>query len=98
MSRTTPIAPEAATGKAQELLDAVKGKLGLVPKMTRAMPNSPAVLFRGPKSIAGPDRPSVFIRLPRTMQFGGCPSAGDRSLLFFWPAPGPRPSDHLGIE
>jgi uncharacterized peroxidase-related enzyme len=44
MSRINQIAPEAATGKAQELLDAVKGKLGLVPNMTRAMANSPAVL------------------------------------------------------
>lgn len=44
MSRLHQIAPEAATGKAKELLDAVKGKLGLVPNMTRAMANSPAVL------------------------------------------------------
>ncbi len=44
MSRIHQIAPEAATGKAKELLDAVKGKLGLVPNITRAMANSPAVL------------------------------------------------------
>ena len=44
MSRIHQIAPEVATGKAQELLTAVKGKLGLVPNMTRAMANSPAVL------------------------------------------------------
>jgi uncharacterized peroxidase-related enzyme len=44
MSRLTQIVPESATGKAKELLDAVKGKLGLVPNMTRAMANSPAVL------------------------------------------------------
>lgn len=44
MSRLTQIAPESATGKAKELLDAVKGKLGLVPNMTRAMANAPAVL------------------------------------------------------
>ena len=44
MSRINPIAPESATGKAKELLDAVKSKLGLVPNMTRAMANSPAVL------------------------------------------------------
>jgi hypothetical protein len=31
MSRFTPIAPETATGKAKELLDAVKSKLGLAP-------------------------------------------------------------------
>ncbi|MBX9579020.1 MAG: peroxidase-related enzyme [Gemmataceae bacterium] len=44
MSRLTQIAPESATGKAKELLDAVKGKLGLVPNMTRAMANAPAAL------------------------------------------------------
>lgn len=44
MPRLHQIAPEAATGKAKELLDAVKGKLGLVPNITRAMANSPAVL------------------------------------------------------
>ena len=36
--------PESATGKAKELLQAVNGKLGMVPKMTQAMASSPAVL------------------------------------------------------
>ncbi|WP_010583968.1 carboxymuconolactone decarboxylase family protein [Schlesneria paludicola] len=44
MSRLQQIAPDTATGKAKDLLDAVKGKLGLVPNMTRAMANAPAVL------------------------------------------------------
>jgi uncharacterized peroxidase-related enzyme len=44
MARLTQISPEAATGRAKELLDAVKGQLGLVPNMTRAMANAPAVL------------------------------------------------------
>ena len=44
MSRIHQIAPESATGTAKELLEAVKGKLGLVPNMTRAMANAPAVL------------------------------------------------------
>lgn len=44
MSRLNQITPESASGKTKELLDAVKGKLGLVPNMTRAMANSPAVL------------------------------------------------------
>jgi uncharacterized peroxidase-related enzyme len=44
MSRINQIAPEAASGKARELLDAVRAKLGLVPNMTRAMAQSPAVL------------------------------------------------------
>ena len=44
MSRIHQIVPDSATGKAKELLDAVKGKLGLVPNITRAMANSPSVL------------------------------------------------------
>ena len=44
MSRIRQMAPETATGKAKELFDAVNGKLGMVPNMTRAMANSPAVL------------------------------------------------------
>ncbi len=44
MSRIHQIDPLSATGKAKELLDAVQVKLGLVPNMTRAMANSPAVL------------------------------------------------------
>jgi uncharacterized peroxidase-related enzyme len=44
MSRLNQINPEQATGRAGELLAAVKGKLGLVPNMTRAMANAPAAL------------------------------------------------------
>jgi uncharacterized peroxidase-related enzyme len=44
MSRLQPIDPSTATGKAKDLLDAVKGKLGLVPNMTKVMASSPAVL------------------------------------------------------
>ena len=44
MSRIHQVDPQSATGKAKDLLDAVQGKLGLVPNMTRAMANSPAVL------------------------------------------------------
>lgn len=44
MSRIPQLNPETATGRAKELLDAVKGKMGLVPNMTRAMANSPATL------------------------------------------------------
>jgi len=35
MSRLTQIAPDTATGKTKELLDAVKSKLGLVPDQIR---------------------------------------------------------------
>lgn len=52
MSRIQEIVPESATGKARELLDAVKGKLGLVPNMTRVMANAPAVL-EGYLSLSG---------------------------------------------
>ena len=44
MSRIKQIATETASDRARTLLDAVKSKLGVVPNMTRAMANSPAVL------------------------------------------------------
>lgn len=44
MARLPIINPENSTGKAHDLLTAVKKKLGLVPNMTRVMANSPAVL------------------------------------------------------
>ena len=44
MSRLQAVDPSTATGKAKDLLDAVKAKLGLVPNMTRVMANSPEVL------------------------------------------------------
>ena len=44
MSRLQPVNPANATGKAKELLDAVKGKLGIVPNMTKVMATSPVVL------------------------------------------------------
>ena len=44
MSRIHQISPENATGKSAELFTAVKGKLGMVPNMMRAIGNSPAAL------------------------------------------------------
>jgi uncharacterized peroxidase-related enzyme len=44
MTRITAIEPAKATGKAKELLDAVKNKIGRVPNMMRTMAHSPAVL------------------------------------------------------
>ena len=44
MERINPINYENAEGKAKQLLDAVKAKLGIVPNMTRAMAVSPPVL------------------------------------------------------
>ena len=44
MTRITAVEPGKATGKARELLDAVKNKVGRVPNMMRTMAHSPAVL------------------------------------------------------
>jgi len=44
MARLNAVNPEEATGKAKELLDSVKNKLGVVPNMMRTMANAPAVL------------------------------------------------------
>ncbi len=44
MPRLNAVDPARATGKAKELLDAVKAKLGLTPNMMRTMASSPAVL------------------------------------------------------
>lgn len=44
MSRIQPLNPAQATGKAKELLDGVKAKLGFVPNMMATMAVSPAVL------------------------------------------------------
>ncbi len=44
MSRLNTVDPKTATGKAQELLQTVQSKFGMVPNMTRIMANSPAVL------------------------------------------------------
>jgi uncharacterized peroxidase-related enzyme len=44
MARLTAVDPGRATGKAKELLDLVKAKIGMTPNMMRTMANSPAVL------------------------------------------------------
>lgn len=44
MPRINPVNPETATGKAKELLTAVKSKMGMVPNMMATLANSPAVL------------------------------------------------------
>jgi len=44
MARLTALNPDEATGKTKELLDVVKGKMGMVPNMMRTMGNSPAAL------------------------------------------------------
>jgi uncharacterized peroxidase-related enzyme len=44
MTRLNTLDPKVAEGKAQELLGAVKAKMGIVPNLTKVMANSPAVL------------------------------------------------------
>ena len=44
MNRITQLDPAQATGKAKQLLDAVKSKLGIVPNLTRVLANAPAAL------------------------------------------------------
>jgi len=44
MERITPVNPQTVEGRARELLDAVKARLGLVPNMARSMAVSPPVL------------------------------------------------------
>lgn len=44
MSRIQPVSYEQSTGKAKELLDGVKAKLGMTPNMMKTMAQSPAVL------------------------------------------------------
>lgn len=44
MQRIQSVDPQQAQGRAKELLDAVKAKLGIVPNMTRSMAVSPSVL------------------------------------------------------
>lgn len=44
MSRIQPIDPNAATGRAQELLQAVHSKMGVIPNMVRTMAHSASVV------------------------------------------------------
>lgn len=44
MTSFVPVEPEAATGKATELLAQVQKSLGLIPNMTKVMANSPTLL------------------------------------------------------
>ena len=44
MTRIQPVSYEQSTGKAKELLDAVKAQLGMTPNMMKTMAQSPAVL------------------------------------------------------
>jgi uncharacterized peroxidase-related enzyme len=78
MSRIPQIAPESANGKAKELLGAVKAKLGLVPNITRAMANSPAVLegYLGLSSALGKGALSAQEREQIALTVGQANSCG----------------------
>ncbi len=83
MSRIHQIAIDAATGKAKELLDAVKAKLGLVPNITRAMANSPAVLegylglsgALGKGSLSAKNREQIALAVGQSNQCNYCLAA-----------------------
>ncbi len=83
MSRIHQIAPDSATGKAKELLDAVHGKLGLVPNITRAMANSPAVLegylglsgALGKGSLSAKNREQIALAVGQANQCDYCLAA-----------------------
>lgn len=83
MSRIHQVAPEAAVGRAKELLDTVKGKLGLVPNITRAMANSPAVLegylglsgALGKGSLSAKNREQIALAVGQANQCDYCLAA-----------------------
>ncbi|HEY1188449.1 MAG TPA: peroxidase-related enzyme [Gemmata sp.] len=52
MSRLNTVDPVRAEGKAKQLLDAVKAKMGITPNLTKVMANAPAVL-EGYLGLAG---------------------------------------------
>jgi uncharacterized peroxidase-related enzyme len=67
MERINPVSHEAAEGKARQLLDAVKAKLGIVPNMTRAMAVSPPVL-------------EAYLGLSGTLAYGVLPAKAREQL------------------
>jgi len=77
MADFAPIEPDTATGKAAELLEAVRKSLGLTPNMAKVMANSPALLdsylaLSGAVS-GGSLSPGVRERLAiATAQVNGC--------------------------
>jgi uncharacterized peroxidase-related enzyme len=83
MARVTQISPQAATGRAKELFDAVNSKLGVVPNMARAMANSPAVLdgylqlsgALGEGSLSARYREQIALAVAQTNGCGYCLAA-----------------------
>lgn len=83
MSRIQPLDVATATGKAAELFEASKKKLGVVPNMFRTMANSPAVLeayfgFSGALahgSLSGKIREQIALVVGQENACGYCVSA-----------------------
>jgi uncharacterized peroxidase-related enzyme len=77
MTNFAPVEPEAATGKAADLLAQVQKSLGLTPNMTKVMANSPALL-QGYLALSGAVSngvltPAVRQRLAiATAELNGC--------------------------
>jgi uncharacterized peroxidase-related enzyme len=83
MNRITPIDPAVTSGKAQELLAAVKAKVGTVPNVFRILGNSPAALegyLKFSTALAGGTlsakvREQISLALAESHQCGYCLSA-----------------------
>jgi uncharacterized peroxidase-related enzyme len=81
--RITPVDPATATGKAKDLLGAVRAKLGVVPNLTRVLANSPAALqgYLGLSSALGggalspKQREQVALAVGEANRCGYCVSA-----------------------
>ena len=81
--RISAIDPKDANGKAKELLDAVKAKLGIVPNMMRTMAHSPAALagylqFSGVLAtgvLDAPTREGIALAVGQANQCEYCVSA-----------------------
>lgn len=83
MARIQPLNPETAQGPAKPLLDAVKGKLGMVPNMMRTMAHAPTVLesylnFSGAlakSSLDGKTREAIALAIGQANKCQYCVSA-----------------------
>lgn len=83
MSRIAQVEPQNATGKAAELLGAVKQGLGIVPNLTKVMANQPAVLEAylgfskalGGGSFDAKTREAIALAVAGANQCGYCASA-----------------------
>jgi uncharacterized peroxidase-related enzyme len=83
MARIAPVNVDSATGKAKDLLDAVKAKMGMVPNMMATLANAPAVLESylafsgavGGSSLSPKTREAIAIAIAETNACNYCLSA-----------------------